>query len=213
MADEIPTPAPAENSAPAAASLPPAAKPPEAKAESGPAADLGSKGTANGKPGFIARVVASLPGKKRGPKGPWKHKKEAGEILDEAPLGILPADAPKPPVVAPGFIKKTVRAFLGVIDGLVIRKVYTVTEKLTGDTKQASNFAEQAAMTKEEAELIAELTAVVAKKHGLTEETSPEILLGVAVIGYTTRTILVVNRLNELAKLHAPAPANKSQAA
>jgi hypothetical protein len=214
MADEI---SKAPESSPAVAVASSENLPPKSEKKENPApviepAKVGTAGDANGKPGILDRIVSSLPGKKRGPKGPWKHKEDASKIAAQAPVGIIPAATPEPSAVPKGFIKKTVRAFLGVIDGMVMRKVYAVTEKLSGDKKQAQNFAEQVAMTKEEADLISELTDVVAKKYGMTEEASPEILLGVAVLGYTTRTIIVFRRLDELAALHAPKPADKPQA-
>jgi len=160
-----------------------------------------------GKPGIVAGILAKLPGKKRGPKGPWKHKEGASQPSIPAPVAPVENRA----VLPPGFIQKTLKGFLGVIDGFLCRKVYTTTEKLSGDKNLANQFAAEVAMTKDESALIADLGEVVMKKYGL-DDTSPEILLGIALGGYGVRVGMVMYRLEELGKLNARKNAAQPQA-
>ena len=96
---------------------------------------------------------------------------------------------------------------LRVTDGWVSRKIYRTAFRLSADEALSREFAQDVAMSSDEADLIASTGVTLCEKYQVAGQYAPEALLAIAVIGYTVRTAAAFKKLEELAALKARAEA------
>jgi hypothetical protein len=142
------------------------------------------------------------PGRPPTPGSPYSQAGKTGRV---SPTPQNQAAVPLPPPIDTAVIKQGVESLAKVVDGILCRKIYRITLKLSADKKLAEEFAAETGLTKDEADLIAGLAASLCEKYQLAGQYAPEILLTVTMAGYGWRQYSTFRKLEELAQNQAAA--------
>jgi hypothetical protein len=157
--------------------------------------------------GDIINQVGESHAIKRKPGRPAKNPfatsgKSSTDTSASAPSATQGVQQPSPPIDKE-LIRKSVESLLRAFDSIIVRRVYQTAMLVSKDDKQFSTtLAGNAAITKDELDLIPSLSAEVAAKYQILGQYAAEILLGVCIVGYGTRTVITFNKLREMAELH-----------
>ena len=151
--------------------------------------------------GKAKRIISDkLPGKKRGPKGPWKHKPENPQP-PAIPAGDAGAAAAPPAVkisLPPGFLKKVVAQGISIPDEFMVRRTYGRVLKISGDDVFAKDIAKESALLEGEKSLLAESVEAVFQKYGVGDTYAPELGCLVAVVSIGARWVRIEAKLDQL---------------
>lgn len=157
----------------------------------------------------VAAVTsAAVEGAKRGrgrPKG--SGNKNGGPATADVPPGQKTSkpspDIPPTPVAPPidlKVIEDAVKALCDVVDGSIRSAVRHTTMIVTeGQKPYADRNEERVALKPVERDSIGKLSAAVCQQYNLAGQHAPAIFLGVFVIGWISRSVLVVLSLKRLA--------------
>jgi hypothetical protein len=133
---------------------------------------------------YVSREdLASLTGKVT-PKG------------EQESVGVNPPLSP----IAKEQIVAALSSLIKVVDQRVQYTVYKTAEKISGDTKFASELKESVAMGEAESQTICSLATVVMEKYNILGTYAPEALLAVCIGGYSFRVWSTVRDLKQLKK-------------
>lgn len=147
---------------------------------------------------------ASAETPKRGPGRPRKNRAmgipSSGPSVGPTSRGVAPSEVARQatPPVDPTIISKTVKTMCKTVDGIVVRKIHRTVLTLTKDDGLATSLATDVGMTKEECELIGDLSGQVCVQYGWAGQHAPAVLLGVVTVGYAVRVGMGFSKLNEL---------------
>jgi len=97
-------------------------------------------------------------------------------------------------------VRKAVRGLLQAVDSVIVRRVKREAFRHTKDEGLSAELAADAAMTPAEADLNADLAAVVCEKHQLAATYAPEAFLVISLAGYGGRVAYTLRKLEDLAK-------------
>lgn len=134
-----------------------------------------------------------------GPETAPKRKRGRPAGSRNAPHPEPVPQVPPPPPVDPQLIVKSVQSVCVILDGVICRKIGRLAFQVTGDKGISEQMVSESALTKEESDLIANLSGVICMKYNLLGQYAPELMLMVSLSGYVIRVSLTLKRLKELA--------------
>lgn len=144
-------------------------------------------------------IGAGQPEKRKGgwPKGKPRGK---GVVADSAPAPAAGGLADSPPIDLE-LVRKSVKGILSAVDDLIGRKIYRFALHVSEQDKGfATSIVHEMEMTPDEKDIISNLSGVICQKYQLLGQYAPELLLGVCLAGYGTRTWLTLRKLRQLAE-------------
>lgn len=151
-----------------------------------------------------AKHASAAEAPRRGPGRPRKNQavgvSQGGASAGPSSRGMVAQEPSRPatPPVDPTIIAKTVKTMCRTVDGIVVRKIHRTVLTLTKDNGLAESLAVDVGMTKEECELIGDLSGQVCVQYGWAGQHAPAVLLGVVTVGYGVRVAMGFGKLNEL---------------
>lgn len=142
------------------------------------------------------------------PKGKPRGK---GVVNDSATPPATGGMVDSPPLDLE-LVRKSVRGILSALDDLVGRKIYRFALHVSDKDKGfATSIVHEMEMTPDEKDIISNLSGVICQKYQLLGQYAPELLLGVCLAGYGTRTWLTLRKLRQLAEERAERMKAKSE--
>lgn len=157
----------------------------------------------------VGEIISQVGQAHVGKRKPGRPKKQdstpigtdSSTSTNQASTGNVSVQPPVSPIDKE-LIRKSVESLLRAFDSIIVRRVYQTAMLVSKDDKPFSTqIATNSAITKDELDLIPSLSAEIAAKYQLLGQYAAEILLGICIVGYGTRTVITFNKLHEMAQL------------
>lgn len=143
-------------------------------------------------------VREAMRGAAESKRGRGRPRKDSAAPSAADAKTVQPAN-PTPSTVTAEMVSTCVQSFLSTVDTVIAIRIGRVAVKLTGDKELANSLANEAKLQPDELKNISTLTGVVFEKYNMTRY-APEVFLGLSLVGYGTRVMMVVRKLSEMEK-------------
>lgn len=144
-------------------------------------------------------------------RGPGRPRKDSGATAQKQ-VGSAGRSVAAAPQVDPALIRDTASRMLSILSDATYRRTFRLAAYATGNDAQAETLAEEARLSEEERETLADLSVTLAEKYGAAVQYMPEIAAGLCLGGWLWRSSRLNSRLAELIKAkQAAAPGHEDK--